>query len=219
MARLSPFRNDAPLLCRRGCARPHGLRWRRPDAGHLGGGRRGAPGSPLDAAVAVSVAVADDSGVRPADAALAFDANRPSEDAGPATSNIAHVVILVQENHAFDTYFGRYCTADAGSAPSCNSGPTCCEAAPATDPSGASPTTLDDGENAAYDPTHTQACELEEMNDGGMDRYTAGAYCSDAPNFALVAAGDVTVHPYRDYATKYVGRSLLSADRGAIVVE
>ena len=35
------------------------------------------------------------------------------------TSKIDHVVILVQENHTFDNYYGRYCTAAAGSAPTC----------------------------------------------------------------------------------------------------
>ncbi len=134
------------------------------------------------------------------------DATTPPPDAsdgGASGSAIAHVVIVVMENHAFDTYFGRYCTADAGSAPSCNAGPGCCEAAPTTDPSDAGPTTLDDTENAAYDPNHTQACELGEMNDGGMDRYVTGSSCSDARNFALAPEGEAAVQPYRDYAAQY----------------
>ena len=45
-----------------------------------------------------------------------------------------HVVIIVQENHTFDTHFGHYCTAAAGSNPTCTDGPACCEAIPATDP-------------------------------------------------------------------------------------
>ncbi|HEY2517720.1 MAG TPA: alkaline phosphatase family protein, partial [Polyangiaceae bacterium] len=52
---------------------------------------------------------------------------------------IQHVVIIVQENHTFDTHFGAYCTAPAGSNPTCNDGPACCEAMPATDPSGNKP--------------------------------------------------------------------------------
>ncbi len=39
-------------------------------------------------------------------------------DAAP-TRQIKHVVVIVQENHTFDTYFGRWCTAPAGSAPTC----------------------------------------------------------------------------------------------------
>src|SRR4051794_12519847 len=45
-------------------------------------------------------------------------------------SPIRHVVLIVQENHTFDSYFGRWCTAPAGSNPSCTMGRACCEAAP-----------------------------------------------------------------------------------------
>ena len=41
---------------------------------------------------------------------------------------IDHLVVIVQENHTFDSYFGRYCTAPTGSAPTCTTGPACCEA-------------------------------------------------------------------------------------------
>ena len=78
-------------------------------------------------------------------------------------------MLIVQENHSFDSYFGRYCTAPTGSNPTCMQGPSCCEAAPTTDPSGASPKSLDDTENAAYDPNHTQVCELDEIDDGKAD--------------------------------------------------
>ncbi len=152
-------------------------------------------GAPLEA-----VSVTDDGGSSARDDGSVALPAPDAGDASPGTSAIAHVVILVQENHTFDAYFGRYCTAPTGSAPSCNAGPACCEAAPAKDPSDAGPTTLDDTENASYDPNHTQACELGEMNDGGMDRYVTGSSCSDARNFAL--AGD-TVKPYRDYAGQY----------------
>src|SRR5579862_2386416 len=70
-------------------------------------------------------------------------------------SKIDHLVIVVQENHTFDNYFARFCTAPAGSAPTCTDGPACCEAGPATDPSGAAPTVLDDTSNGARDPDHT----------------------------------------------------------------
>ena len=129
----------------------------------------------------------------------------PPPDAGPlpdgvfSSSNIRHVVVIVQENHTFDAYFGRYCTAKPGSAPSCTDGPSCCEAAPAVDPSGASPVSLDDCENAVYDPDHTQGCELAEMNGGRMDRYVRGAGCSNGKNFALAAPE--AVKTYTDLAT------------------
>jgi phospholipase C len=99
-------------------------------------------------------------------------------------SNIAHVVLIVQENHTFDTYFGRYCTAAAGSAPTCTQGPACCEAAPATDtPSdGRSSVELSDSENYDYDRDHSFACEACEMDGtpAKMDHYTDGTCPNDA---------------------------------------
>jgi phospholipase C len=110
------------------------------------------------------------------------------------------VVVVIQENHTFDNYFAHYCTAAPGSAPTCTSGPACCEAAPAHDPSGASPIVLDDTANAAYDPDHTQACELAETNGGAMDRYVTGAgTCSDPRHFAYADAA--TAQRYWDLAT------------------
>ena len=58
----------------------------------------------------------------------------PDDDAAPTASAIKHLVVIVQENHTFDNYFGRYCTAAPGSQPSCQTGPACCEAAPTADP-------------------------------------------------------------------------------------
>jgi phospholipase C len=129
-------------------------------------------------------------------AACATHHRAPGSCDGPCpTSPIDHLVVIVQENHSFDSYFARYCTAPAGSAPTCTSGPSCCEAAPDRDPSGATPLVLDDAANAAYDPDHTQACELAAMNGGAMDRFATGAgECSDPRR---VAYGDPqVVAPY-----------------------
>ena len=125
----------------------------------------------------------------------------PGSCDGPCpASPIDHVVVVIQENHTFDNYFGRYCTAATGSAPTCTTGPACCEAGPALEPSGASPIVLDDNANGAYDPNHTQACELAEANSGAMDRYVTGAAgCSDPRNFAY--ADQATIQPYLDLAT------------------
>jgi len=57
-----------------------------------------------------------------------FVADAPPPPAAPV---IPHLVVIVQENHTFDNYFGSWCTAPAGSNPTCNDGPGCCEAAPA----------------------------------------------------------------------------------------
>ncbi|MGH7271345.1 MAG: alkaline phosphatase family protein, partial [Polyangiaceae bacterium] len=140
----------------------------------------------------------------------------PSHDAGggadartdagppPLASKIAHVVIIVQENHTFDVEFGAYCQAAAGSKPTCTTGPTCCEAMPATDPAGHSPIVLDDTEEAAFDPNHTQACELAEMDNGKMDAYATATVpgsstaCGDSRNVA--SASPTIVKPYWDLA-------------------
>ncbi len=137
--------------------------------------------------------------ILPTDAGATDSGDAAVVDAGP--SKIEHVVVIVQENHTFDTYFGRYCTAPSGSNPSCNTGPACCEAAPDTEPSGSSPVALDDKQNGAHDPNHTQACELSEMNGGAMDKYTQGAACSNAGNFAIAPAS--VIQPYLDYANDY----------------
>src|SRR5450432_1619958 len=98
-------------------------------------------------------------------AACGGDARKAGSCDGPCpASKIDHLVVVVQENHTFDAYFARYCTAAAGSAPTCTDGPGCCEAGPDHDPSGATPTVLDDNVNGARDPNHTQACELEETD-------------------------------------------------------
>ena len=122
-------------------------------------------------------------------------------DAGTGVaSNIQHIVIVVQENHTFDDHFGKYCTAAAGSNPTCNDGPACCEAVPAADPSGASPVTIDDAMMGSYDPSHLQACENAEMNGGAMDKYTNAAGCGDPKNVAI--ADSAIIKPFWDLAAQ-----------------
>jgi phospholipase C len=125
-------------------------------------------------------------------------------------SSIKHVVLIVQENHTFDSYFGRYCHAKAGSNPVCTAGRDCCEAAPDTEPRGAKPITLDDAANFASDTNHSQACEILEINGGKMDGFVDGtgigstfctSACSRAANWAI--ADEATVGTYWGYADKY----------------
>jgi phospholipase C len=117
---------------------------------------------------------------------------------------VPHVIIVIQENQTFDSYFGRWCTAAPGSNPTCTSGAPCCEGAPDKEPAGASPVTLDDEAHAAYDPNHQQPCELAEIHGGAMDRFctntdpAAPATCADARNFAI--APDSVIKPYHDLA-------------------
>lgn len=91
-------------------------------------------------------------------------------------SKIEHVVLIVQENHTFDSYFGKYCLAPAYSNPACTTGRACCEAAPATEPgsTSAAPGTLNDDSNFASDREHGKDCELLQIDNGLMDRYVTG---------------------------------------------
>jgi phospholipase C len=76
-------------------------------------------------------------------------------------SDIKHVVVIVQENHSFDNYFGPYCDATHA-----------CEGTGAANPY--APLTagpMNDTTSMAYDPNHDQECELAEMNGGKMDQY------------------------------------------------
>jgi phospholipase C len=123
------------------------------------------------------------------------------QDLAATTSAIRHLIVVVQENHSFDSYFGTYCTAPAGSAPSCTTGAVCCEAAPDLDPgSGASPVRLTDAQNGDYSPDHTQACESAEVDSGAMDAFVS-APCGSAQNFSLASATDVP--NYRAWAKRY----------------
>lgn len=130
------------------------------------------------------------------------------------SSAIQHVVIVVQENHTFDSYFADWCQAPAYSEPTCTTGPACCEAGPDTDPgTGALPIKLDDQANIGSgplgeDPNHNRECELAEIDGGLMDRFVAGAdvpydpicgnECSRPENFAY--SNEATVGPYWDLA-------------------
>ena len=73
------------------------------------------------------VAPLDDGGT---DEDAAPDAGADVSDAAPCavlpctTTNIRHIVIVIQENKTFDVNLGGYCTAAAGSNPTCTSGPS-----------------------------------------------------------------------------------------------
>jgi len=123
-----------------------------------------------------------------------------------AQSNIEHLVVVVQENHSFDNYFGKWCTAATGSSPTCTSGPSCCEAAPDVAPgaSSSSPIALDDTANGAFDPNHTFDCNLTQVNGGAMDGFVeGGSGCADAKNFAYADPSTGPAAPYVTYAQSY----------------
>lgn len=130
------------------------------------------------------------------------DNTPPAQLSAGAQSSITHLVVVVQENHSFDSYFGRYCQAAVGSNPTCELGRNCCEAGPERDArSGATPLVLDDRQNLAFDPIHAQSCELAEMHGGKMDRYVQGAPCSASGTFAY--ASETSAASYWRYADRY----------------
>jgi phospholipase C len=130
-------------------------------------------------------------------------ANQTCDSSGVCRpSPIQHVVLIVQENHSFDSYFGHWCTAPAGSNPSCTTGRACCEAAPATEPKGASPGVLDDASNLLRDRDHERVCEVQQIHGGLMDQFVSGASggmsclgsgpsCSDPLNWVIAETATV----------------------------
>ncbi|KAJ3014322.1 UNVERIFIED_CONTAM: hypothetical protein HDU68_000342 [Siphonaria sp. JEL0065] len=127
------------------------------------------------------------------------------------SSTIKHVITIISENHSFDSYFGRYCTAEYGSKPSCNTGRLCCESYKPIP--GLSPTLLNDAQNIAFDPCHSQVCEICEMNGGLMDRYSktggnhseASSPCpgSNDLNFAIADGSPGSASEYWKWAQEY----------------
>ena len=119
---------------------------------------------------------------------------------GQTMSNVKHLVVVVMENHTFDSYFGDYCTAATGFEPDVHDRAGVLRGG-AEDRLEHSPLDLDDSENSAYDPNHGQSCELSEEDNGLMDKYVTGASCSSASNFAYSDA--TTMATYWGYAQSY----------------
>ena len=117
------------------------------------------------------------------------------------SSTIEHVLIILPENHSFDSIYGKYCKAPAFSNPTCNEGPECCEAIPETQ-DGIPPFPLTDLENTRYDPCHSNACEVSEMNGGKMDKFLFGGVGSHPHNYAACTGEVDSCEYYFDWARK-----------------
>jgi len=119
----------------------------------------------------------------------------PPATAGGAIApgaRIRHVVVIVQENHSFDSYFANFCRDH----PDATTRAPVCDGGPATYPSTPTPpVTVDDATTAAHDPNHSQACETAEINGGKMDGYLSappvGGTCGAPYNYAY-ASSDAT---------------------------
>lgn len=124
---------------------------------------------------------------------------------GDPSSAITHVITVMLENHSFDALFGRYCTAAAGSDPSCNDGPACCEAAPPTEPGPlhSAPVALTDSTNGNYDPPHGSTCIQAAVDGGSMDGYVVSSVsgCGNVRNFALATPPEMNI--YWNLASQY----------------
>jgi len=119
-------------------------------------------------------------------------------------SPIQHVVVIVQENHTFDSYFANYCAQRLDpktKQPVCDGGPS---TYPGTT---TAPVVLDDTTNANFDPNHEQACEVAEIDGAKMDAFLTAprmpSICGDPRNFAYAASGPSSpVAYYQQLATK-----------------
>jgi hypothetical protein len=104
----------------------------------------------------------------------------------PATSSIENVVLVLQRGRSFDAYFGLYCQAAPGSAPTCVDGPACCEAMPASIP-GATACAVLDPTIDGHVPNADFACMAAKTS--RPDSF-ALAPCSDPRDFSCAPAGD-----------------------------
>lgn len=113
---------------------------------------------------------------------------------------IRYVVVIVQENHSFDSYFGAYCA----QARTCNTAAVTNPYAPVQ------PVALTDASTAAYDPNHFADCERIEINSGRMDGYitphptqtqSTGYPCGSPANFTQAGTGATSpVSTYQQWA-------------------
>ncbi len=136
-----------------------------------------------------------------ATAATAPAATAPAATASAATRTpIRHVVVIVQENHSFDSYFAAYCAQTHT-----------CNMAPVTNPyAPVQPVPLTDASTAAYDPNHFADCERVEINGGRMDGYitphaaqtqSTGYPCGSPANFTQAGTGPTSpVATYQQWA-------------------
>ncbi len=109
---------------------------------------------------------------------------------------IRHVVVIVQENHSFDSYCAQSHT--------CNTAPVNNPYAPVQ------PLPSTDASTAGYDPNHFADCERVEINGGRMDGYTSphpvqtqstGYPCGSPNNFTQAGTGATSpVSTYQQWA-------------------
>lgn len=105
-------------------------------------------------------------------------------------SNVRRLVIVFPQGRSFDTYFGRYCEAEAGSEPECTEGRACCEAAPAT-VGGQECRPLEAAEDG-HVPNGTPSCLLDKLAAWRRDELVVSAECGNVRDFTCAEAGHTT---------------------------
>ncbi len=115
---------------------------------------------------------------------------RGSNASGSGIHQIKHIVVIMQENRSFDSYFGTFPGADG--IPMSNGVPTVCSPDPAT--GGCDKPFHDPTDKNAGGP-HGQANATADINGGAMNGFVAqaeGAKSTCAPNDPACAAGTTT---------------------------
>lgn len=118
------------------------------------------------------------------------------------SSKIEHLIVIISENHSFDSIYGNYCTAEPYSSPNCNFGSECCESIPKT-LNNLKPVILSDVQNSRHDPCHQSYCETSEINGGKMDKYLINGVGSNPQNFAAAIDDLFSAKYYFDWARRY----------------
>jgi len=107
---------------------------------------------------------------------------------------LRHLLVILQDGHSFDGYFGRYCLGTAGpggAPPACEDGAACCEGLPADLPESASCLPFDPAAPRAHQPNESPACLRAKMNGGAMDSF-AGTHwggCGDPGDVMCAGTG------------------------------
>ena len=150
----------------------------------------------LASALALLGSAAACGGAGSASPAASSTRSRSTADAGIHT--IQHVVVIMQENRSFDSYFGTYPGADGF--PTANGVPTVCVPDPS---SGQCQRPFHDSQDLNGGGPHGQTNATADINGGKMDGFIAQAEsgtrgCGNTNNPACSASGPTDVMGYHD---------------------
>jgi phospholipase C len=111
-------------------------------------------------------------------------------EAGPITTPLKHVVVIVKENHTFDNYFGSFPGALGTSTCKLSDGGT------VTPPQAP--------DSTPRDLCHEHSCALQDWNDGGMNGWDlTDASSENGDNLAYAQYGETGIPNYWAYAKAF----------------